>query len=80
MDLDVRLWHALSRLRELHLEGRKEDSRARLLRRRDEIAAMLAAGEAGEGRSLEDLYAELKEIQGVLAAREAERRSRVRRR
>jgi len=79
-DVDVRLSHALSRLRELLLEGRKEDSRARLLRRRDEIARILAAGEAPGGQSLEDLYAELKEIQGVLAAREAERRSRVRRR
>ena len=79
-DVDVRLSHALSRLRELLLEGRKEDSRARLLRRRDEIARILAAGEAPGGQSLEELYAELKEIQGVLAAREAERRSRVRRR
>ncbi len=79
-DVDVRLGRALSRLRELRLEGLKEDSRARLLRRRDEIARMLAAGGAEGGERLEHLYAELKEIQGVLAAREAERRSRVRRR
>jgi hypothetical protein len=79
-DVDVRLGHALSRLRELQLEGRKEDTRARLLRRRDEIARALAAGAPPGGERLEDLYAELKEIQGVLAAREAERRSRVRRR
>lgn len=79
-DVDVRLGRALSRLRELRLEGLKEDTRARLLRRRDEIARILAAGEAPGGERLEDLYAELKEIQGVLAAREAERRSRVRRR
>ena len=79
-DVDERLGHALSRLRELRLEGLKEDTRARLQRRRDEIASILAAGEAPGGQSLEELYAELKEIQGVLAAREAERRSRVRRR
>ncbi len=75
-DVDLRLGHALSRLRELWLEGQKEDSRARLLRRRDELAGKLASGD----EAASDLYAELKEIQGVLAAREAERRSRVRRR
>ena len=77
-DVDLQLTRALSRLRELLLEGRKEDTRARLLRRRDEISRMLAEGASREAEDLEGLYAELKEIQGVLAAREAERRSRVR--
>ncbi len=77
-DLDLQLSRALSRLRELRLEGRKEDTKARLMRRRDEIARVLEDGTARGPDELAGLYAELKEIQGVLAAREAERRSRVR--
>ncbi len=77
-DLDLQLDRALSRLRELLLEGRKEDTRARLLKRRDEISRILAEGASRTADDLEALYAELKEIQGMLAAREAERRSRVR--
>lgn len=106
IDVGLQLDRALSRWRELALEGRKEDSRGRLLKRREEIARLLAelqaaggqdlyrgepgedaepVGHAGPGRlaepveraKLDDLYRELQEIQGVLAAREAERRSRV---
>ncbi len=77
-DVDLQLERALSRLRELLLEGRKEDTRARLLKRRDEISRILSAATPPAGEDLAGLYAELKEIQGMLAAREAERRSRVR--
>src|SRR5690606_22535789 len=83
IDVDLQLTRALSRLRELALEGHKEDSRGRLLKRREEISRLLdelASSEAEEPdrRALDGLYRELTEIQGVLAAREAERRSRVR--
>ncbi len=77
-DVDLQLQRALSRLRELLLEGRKEDTRARLLKRRDEISRILSGATPPAGADLAGLYAELKEIQGMLAAREAERRSRVR--
>ncbi|HZJ10896.1 MAG TPA: hypothetical protein VFD39_14455, partial [Trueperaceae bacterium] len=79
---DMQLTRALSRLRELKLEGRKEDSRGRLLERREEVARLLAERQGAPGEhldrgQLDDLYRELTEIQGVLSAREAERRSRV---
>ena len=82
IDVEAQLAKALSRLRELALEGRKEDSRGRLRKRREEIARLLGQISAGDGREtdsarLDELYRELHEIQGVLAAREAERRSRV---
>ena len=54
-DVDLQLTRALSRLRELLLEGRKEDTRARLLRRRDEISRMLAEGANLAGEDLEGL-------------------------
>lgn len=82
IDVEGQLAKALSRLRELALEGRKEDSRSRLQRRREEIARLLSELQDGgvddaDRARLDELYRELKEIQGVLAAREAERRSRV---
>ena len=82
IDVEGQLAKALSRLRELALEGRKEDSRSRLQKRREEIARLLSELQDGgvddvDRARLDELYRELKEIQGVLAAREAERRSRV---
>ena len=82
IDVDLQLSRALSRLRELALDGHKEDSRGRLLKRREEIARLMSEMAAPHGaeldrRELDELYRELTEIQGVLAAREAERRSRV---
>lgn len=82
IDVDLQLTRALSRLRELALEGTKEGSRLELLKRRDEIARLLAeiastSGAEADRRRLDALYRELNEIQGVLSAREAERRSRL---
>ena len=76
IDLEEQLAKALSLLRELRLDGQKELSRTRLEARVAELTTLLA----GEGLSEEDLngfYAELQEIQSVLAARDAERRLRV---
>jgi len=76
IDVEDQLMKSMSRLREVSLEEQKEQGRARLLARRAELARDLAdKGEDDEG--LTDLYGELHEIQGVLAARDAERRLRV---
>ncbi|MEJ2357752.1 MAG: DNA primase [Deinococcales bacterium] len=76
IDVDAALRQALSRLRELHLEGEKESSRARLLARREELGRLLEAPGTRSER-LPDLYAELQQIHAMLSAREAERRTRV---
>ncbi len=76
LDLDAALRQALSRLRELHLESQKETSRTRLLERREELGRLLEAPGTSSER-LPDLYAELQQIQAMLSAREAERRTRV---
>lgn len=76
VDVAAHLAKATSRLRELQLEGQKEHSRGRLLERRDELTRLLAEPELAV-EDLEGLYRELQEIQGVLAARDAERRLRV---
>ncbi len=76
IDVEAALAQALSRLRELHLEAEKETSRARLLARREELGRLLADPASG-GERMPALYAELQQIQAVLAAREAERRTRV---
>jgi len=75
-DADAALRQALSRLRELHLEGQKESSRALLLERREELGRLLEAPDTHSER-LPALYAELKQIHAMLSAREAERRTRV---
>jgi DNA primase len=74
LDIDLQLTRALSRLRELTLDGQKEDGRSRLLQRRDELAQMLVEA---SGERLTALYEELQSIQGALAARDAERRMRL---
>jgi len=66
----------MSRLREFHLEGQKEQGRSRLAARREELQRLLAADGLAE-EELADVYRELQEIQAVLAARDAERRLRV---
>ena len=76
IDIEVQLVKTMSRLREVLLEEQKEAGRARLLARRAELAAGLTDADAGEA-GLAELYDELQEIQGVLAARDAERRLRV---
>jgi len=76
IDVEVQLVKTMSRLREVLLEEQKEAGRARLLARRAELAAGLADADSGEAE-LAELYDELQEIQGVLAARDAERRLRV---
>ncbi len=76
IDVEDQLRKSLSRLREFQLEGHKEESRARLAARRDELTKLLGA-ENGGPEGLETVYAELQEIQAMLAARDAERRLRV---
>ncbi|MFO7546408.1 MAG: DNA primase [Trueperaceae bacterium] len=76
IDVAAHLAKATSRLREMQLEGQKEHSRGRLLERLDELTRLLAEPELAV-EELEGLYGELQEIQGVLAARDAERRLRV---
>jgi len=76
IDVEDQLRKSLSRLREFQLEGHKEQSRARLAARRDELTRLLGA-ENGEPEDLESIYAELQEIQAMLAVRDAERRLRV---
>lgn len=76
IDVAAHLAKATSRLREMQLEGQKEHSRGRLLERRDELTRLLAEPHL-DVEELEGLYRELQEIQGVLAARDAERRLRV---
>ncbi|MBW7915179.1 MAG: DNA primase [Trueperaceae bacterium] len=76
IDVEDQLVKAMSRLRELDLEEQKEEGRARLLARRAQLARDLEDG-AADGAALADLYDELHEIQGVLTARDAERRLRV---
>ncbi|MEJ2667750.1 MAG: DNA primase [Deinococcales bacterium] len=75
-DFDAALTKALSRLRELRLEARKETSRSRLLARREELGRLLEdPGTGSEQRPA--VYAELQQIHAMLSAREAERRTRV---
>jgi len=74
VDVDLQLVRGLSRLREMTLDGQKEDSRVRLQQRRDELTRLLTDA---SGDRLEELYRELQSIQGTLAARDAERRLRL---
>lgn len=76
IDVDDQLAKALSLLRELRLDGQKEQSRSRLMARRDEITRLLA-DDGLNSDQLAGLYSELQEIQAMLAARDAERRLRV---
>src|SRR5690554_1019912 len=57
IDVEDQLRKSLSRLREFQLEGHKEESRARLAARRDELTKLLGA-ENGGPEGLETVYAE----------------------
>ncbi|HEX7022476.1 MAG TPA: DNA primase, partial [Trueperaceae bacterium] len=76
LDVEGHLQKALSRLRELYIDGEKENQRARLLERMEEVSRYLTNSDLPTDQ-LRHYYAELKEIQAMLAARDAERRLRV---
>ena len=76
IDIDAHLNKSLSRLRELYLSGEKEGQRKRLLERMHEVSSYLTDPNLPTDK-LQHYYAELKEINAMLAARDAERRTRV---
>ncbi len=76
LDVDGHIQKSLSRLRELYLDGEKESQRARLLERMREVSRYLTDPQLPAGQ-LQQYYAELKEINAMLAARDAERRTRM---
>lgn len=76
--LERHLETSLARLRERVLERGTEAIRGRLEARVEEIRALLAKPDLDDA-TLQACYAELTELQGALAAREAERRVRARR-
>jgi DNA primase len=76
IDIDAHLHKSLSRLRELYLSGEKETQRKLLLERMQEVSSYLTNANLPTDK-LQHYYAELKEINAMLAARDAERRTRV---
>ncbi len=76
IDVDGHLQKSLSRLRELYLTGEKENQRKRLLERMQEVSSYLTDPNLPTDK-LQQYYAELKEINAMLSARDAERRMRV---
>ena len=74
--IDSHLGKSLSRLRELYLSGEKESQRKRLLERMHDVSSYLTDANLPTEK-LRHYYAELKEINAMLAARDAERRTRV---
>lgn len=76
IDIDVHMHKSLSRLRELYLSGEKEAQRKRLLERMQEVSSYLTDPNLPT-EQLKHYYTELKEINAMLAARDAERRMRV---
>ena len=76
IDVDSHLQKSLSRLRELYLNGEKENQRKRLLERMQEVSSYLTDPNLPTDK-LQQYYAELKEINAMLAARDAERRTRM---
>lgn len=75
MDVDLRLEHLLSRVREHHVEAGRRARQERLLQRLAETRAEVHDPATPRER-LEEAYADLAEVQGALAAREGERRLR----
>ena len=73
IDVDGQIDKSLSRLREMYLDGAKENQRARLLERMEEVSRFLTDPNLPTDK-LKHYYAELKEIHSMLAARDAERR------
>ncbi|MEM7737343.1 MAG: DNA primase [Deinococcota bacterium] len=76
IDLAGHIQKSLARLRELYLEQSKEDQRKHLLARMEEVSSYHTDANWPVGE-LQQYYAELKEIQATLAARDAERRLRM---
>jgi DNA primase len=76
IDIDAHLHKSLSRLRELYLSGEKETQRKLLLERMQEVSSYLTDANLPTDK-LRHYYAELKELSAMLAARDAERRTRV---
>ena len=76
IDIDGHIEKSLSRLRELYLDSEKESQRVRLLDRMQEVSRYLTDPELPPAQ-LKHYYRELKEINAMLAARDAERRLRV---
>jgi DNA primase len=73
IDVDNYIDKSLSRLRELYLNGEKENQRSKLLERMEEVSRYLTDANLPTDQ-LKHYYAELKEIHAMLAARDAERR------
>ncbi|MEM6431950.1 MAG: DNA primase [Deinococcota bacterium] len=76
VDIAGHIQKSLARLRELYLEQAKEDQRKHLLARMQEVSRYLTDPNLPVGQ-LQQYYAELKEIQATLSAREAERQLRI---
>ncbi|UCH27930.1 MAG: DNA primase [Trueperaceae bacterium] len=76
IDIEDHIEKSLSRLRELYLDGQKEQQRTLLLERMQEVSSFLTDPDLPT-EQLQQYYAELKEIHTMLAARDAERRMRV---
>ena len=76
IDIDTHMRHSLSRLRELYLSSEKENQRKRLLERMQEVSSYLTDPNLPTDK-LQQYYSELKEINAMLQARDAERRMRV---
>jgi hypothetical protein len=76
IDIDDNIEKSLSRLRELYIDGEKENQRAHLLERMQEVSSYLTDPNLPTDK-LQAYYRELKEINAMLSARDAERRMRV---
>jgi DNA primase len=74
-DVETNLRKSLARLRELYLDGEKENQRGRLLERMQEVSQYLTDPGLSP-QQLQHYYGELKEINAMLSARDAERRMR----
>ncbi len=75
LDVDTNLRKSLARLRELYLDSEKENQRGRLLERMQEVSQSLTDPSLSP-QQLQHYYGELKEINAMLSARDAERRMR----
>ena len=76
IDVEGHIQKSLSRLRELYLDGEKESQRKHLLERMQEVSGYLTDPNLPPEK-LGHYYAELREINAMLAARDAERRMRM---
>ena len=76
IDVEGHIQKSLSRLRELYLDGEKEHQRKHLLERMQEVSGYLTDPNLPPEK-LGHYYAELREINAMLAARDAERRMRM---